>query len=130
MTNLALYYEIGTTIEGMQTLDILGINPPFQDPYSPYTIEVDAADSRVYGHGYAQTAWRWGFVSQAERDLLKTYCSGRSAIVYIRVRDEDWDFVYCKAVMIWQPEAPPSNGFVVGFSIVFRILENYGVSPP
>jgi hypothetical protein len=130
MSKPALYYEIGTSIAGMQTLDILGITAPFQAPYAPYTVEIDAADSRVYGHGLSSTAWLWGFVTQAERDLLKAYCPGKSAVVYIRTHDDDWEYVYCQAVMIWQPETPPSNGYIVDFSIAFRILQNYGVSPP
>lgn len=130
MTNQALYFEIGTSIAGMQTLDILGITPPFQAPYNPYTVEVDAADARVYGHGFSSTAWLWGFVSQAERDLLKSYCPGKSAVVYIRTHDADWEWVYCQAIMVWQPESPPNNGFIVEFSLAFRILQNYGASPP
>jgi hypothetical protein len=69
-------------------------------------------------------------ISQAERDTLKAFCPGKSAIAYIRVRDADWDWVYCKAVMIWLPENPPSNGSIVEFSIGFRIQENYGESLP
>jgi len=126
----SLYYAIGTTVANMQTLDILGIVSPFQDAYVPYTVEVPAADMLTYGHGFAQTAFHWGFITQAQRDTLKTFCSGKSATVFIRILDDSWSWVYCKASMIWQPETPPSNGLILDFSINFLIIENYGTSPP
>lgn len=130
MSNPALDYSIGSAVNSVQSFYDLGIIAPFQDPYAPFGVEVDAADSLVYGHGYPFTAWRWGYISQEERDLLKTYCAGKSAIVYVRLHDDDWSLVYCRAVMIWQAESPPSNGFIQSFSILLRILDNYGASLP
>lgn len=130
MTDLNLYYAIGSAIDSIDTFSDLGLDAPFQEPYNPYSVDVPAADSLVYGHGWPVTAWRWGYISQADRNTLKSYCAGKSAIVYIRIRDDDWNWIYCKAVMIWQPENPPTSGFILDFSIAFRILENYGSSLP
>ena len=130
MTDLSWYYAIGSATNSVEFLADLGLPAPYQEPYAPYGVEVDAADGLVYGHGWPVTAWRWGFLSQAQRNTLKTFCAGKSAIAYIRTRDEDWDWVYCKTHMIWQPESPPSNGSIVDFSILFRIVENYGASLP
>lgn len=130
MSNPALYFAIGAATNSVQSFDDLGIVPPFQDPYTPYGIEVDAMDALVYGHGYPVTAMRWGFISQEQRNILKTYCPGKSATVIIRIHDDDWDWIYCQANMIWQPEQPPANGFILDFSIAFRIIENYGASLP
>jgi hypothetical protein len=130
VADLAWYYSIGSSIDSILTFAQLGIVAPFQDPFNPYAIEIDAADGLVYGHGFATTAFHWGFISQAERNTLKTYCPGKSAIVYHRLRDEDWDWVYCKSVMIWQPEAPPSNGLILNFSLAFRVELKYGASLP
>lgn len=129
-TDLSWYYAIGAATDSVLFLNQLGLMAPYQEPFVPFGVEVDASDGLVYGHGFPVTAWRWGFISQAHRNTLKTYCTGKSAIVYIRTRDEDWDFVYCRAGMIWQPENPPSNGIIVDFSVVFRIFENYGASLP
>jgi len=130
MTDAALDYKIGTSTDYLATFDELGIVAPFQEPFTPFGIEVDANDSLVYGHGFPTTGMRWGFISQAERNTLKTYCPGKSAVVYVRLRDDDWSYVYCKAVMIWQAEQAPQNGYILDFSIQFRILENYGASLP
>jgi len=124
------YVAIGSTIDNIHSFEILGLVAPYQDPYAPYSVEIDAADMLVYGHGIAKTAWHWGFVSQADRNLLKTYCAGKSTIVYVRIRDDDWDWVYCRAVMVWQVENPPITGVIVDFSVELRILENYGTSLP
>jgi len=130
MTDLAVDYAIGAAINSVQSFADLGLVAPYQEPYVPYGVEVDASDGLIYGHGFPITALRWGVISQADRDLLKTYCPGKSVIVYVRVRDDDWVFSYCKAAMIWQPENPPSNGSIFDFSIILRIQENYGASLP
>lgn len=120
-------YALGTSLGSLQTFHDLGLMVPYQDAYAPNSIELEAADARVYGHGWATTALRWGFISQTDRDLLKSFCPGRSAIVYIRLRNDNWDWCDCKAVMIWQAENPPVAGTILDFSIKLRILENYGV---
>jgi len=130
MSDPALYYAVGTSIANMVTFDLLGIIAPFQDAYVPFTVETPAHDALVYGHGFEATVLRWGFISQAQRNTLKSYCPGKSATVYVRVRDDDWQWVYVKANMIWQEEQPPDNGFILDFSVVLIVTENYGSSPP
>lgn len=125
-----LYYAIGTTTGNMQTFDILGVIAPFQEPFVPFTVEIAAADSLVYGHGWSRTKMHWGFISQEQRNTLKTFCTGKSASVYIRVKDDSWQWVYCQATMIWQEENPPDNGYILDFSVLFNIIENYGASLP
>jgi len=128
---LDMAYAFGTSLGTLQTFRELGLaNAPYQDAYAPYSVEVEAADALVYGHGYPTTALRWGFISQADRDLLKGYCPGKSAITYVRLRNDDWEWCICKAVMIWQPENPPVTGVILDFSIQLRVLENYGVASP
>jgi hypothetical protein len=124
---LDLAYALGSSLGTLQTFHELGLMAPYQEPYVPYSVEVEAGDALVYGHGWATTGLHWGFISQTDRNLLKSYCPGKSAIVYIRLRDDDWDWCVCKAVMLWQPETPPITGTIVDFSIKLRILENYGV---
>lgn len=127
---LDMAYALGESLGALQTFRELGITPPFQDAYNPYGVETEGADLLVYGHGNASTAWRWGFISQSERDMLKSFCPGKSAIVYVRLHNDDWEWSVCKAVMIWQPENPPMTGIIAEFVIQLRILENYGVASP
>lgn len=127
---LDMAYAIGASLGTLQTFRDLGLMAPYQDAYVPNGVEVEAADALVYGHGFATTAFRWGFISQTDRDLLKAYCPGKSAIVYVRLRNDNWEWSICKAVMIWQPETPPVTGTILDFSVQFRILENYGAAAP
>lgn len=127
MIRLDLAYALGSSLGTMQTFHELGLMTPYQDAYVPYSVEVEGADALVSGHGWATTALRWGFISQADRDLLKSFCPGKSAIVYVRLRNDDWDWCICKVVMIWQAENPPITGTILDFSVKLRVLENYGV---
>lgn len=126
------YWEIGPSIADLLNVHFdLDLDEPYQDGYVPYTVSKDTASGVVYGHGWEATAWRWGVITLEDRAVLKSYCPGRSAEVYIRTRDSNWDWVYCKAVMIWpEKENPPSNGSMIDLVIVFRIVQNYGTSPP
>jgi len=124
-------YEIGESLSTMANIELMGLDPPFQDSYRPHGVEIAAADGLAYGHGWPVTAWRWGYISQDNRDILRDYCSGKSSIVYIRILGHDNTWEYCKAVMIWpERETPAVVGNVIDFSISFRILENYGASIP
>jgi hypothetical protein len=125
------YYEIGTSIETMSNIELWDIPVPFHDSYIPHSVEVDGADGLVYGHGWELTGWRWGFLHQDYRDILKNFCPGKSAEVYIRTLDDNGNWDYCKANMIWPTqETPQNNGYIFDFSIQFRIVQNYGTSPP
>lgn len=129
---MTLYnFEIGTTTLNVTNLEDLGLDPPFQDAYKPYAAEVAAADGLFYGHGWAELAWRWGFISQADRDILKAYCSAKSSTVYIRVLGQDNTWDYCQAVMVWpEREQPANNGYIFDLAIQFRVIQNYGDSLP
>lgn len=123
---LDIAYAIGDSQETLQTFRDLGLMAPYQNMYVPNSVDVEAADALVYGHGFAATAFRWGFISLAERNLLKSYCPGKSAIVYVRLRNDDWQWCVCKAVMIWSQENRPTVNHIIDFSIQLRILENLG----
>ena len=125
-----IYVAIGGAIDTIQSFQELGLVAPYQDAYEPYSVIVEGGDLMVYGHGIAKTVWRWGFITQSARNLLKTYCPGKSAIVYVRIKDDDWEWVYCKAIMVWPKENPPITGIIVDFTPELRILQNYGESLP
>lgn len=135
MTDWSRYFAIGSALNNIVTLYDLGIVEPYQDPYDRFPIEVEAADALTYGHGLARTAWRWGFIYKTQRDILKTYCAGKSAIAYTRLRDEDWDWMYCQVVMTWPKETPPiramaADYIIPEFILGIKVLQNYGASLP
>ena len=126
----AYNFEIGSDIYTMMNLeDDLGLDPPKQDPFVVTTTEINAADGLVYGHGWGSTAWRWGFISTANRAVLRAYCTSRSAEVVIRVRDDSAAWIYFNAIMIWpQENMIPINNKILDFAIEFRLTENLGAS--
>lgn len=135
MTDWSLYFGISSSVDYVASFNELGIAEPYQDSYEPFSVEVEAMDLLTYGHGIAKTALRWGFIKLSQRNILKTFCPGKSAIVYARIHDDDWDWVYCKAVAIWQRENPPilvegGERIIPEFILNLWIVENYGASLP
>jgi len=129
---MTLYsYEIGTSTGNLSNLELLGLDPPFQDGYTEASEIVEGADGLVYGHGWAETSWNWGLISQDNYDILRGYCSGRSAIAYVRLLGPDNTWDYCKVVLVWPPQNPPANnGYIFGLTVRLRIITNYGESLP
>jgi hypothetical protein len=58
---------------------------------------------QVRGIGFPQATWRWDVITVAERDKLRTFCTGVSANVYIRTRTMDTadSYAYFSAIMVW-----------------------------
>jgi len=116
-------YMIGATYESMAYLETLKIVAPLQ-AFKPYAIAVERGDGAVLGQGWAQVKWYWSFISEAERDILKGYCTGLSAEVYIRTLDEELDWHTYRTVMIWPVEAEDRQvGASIKFELTFRIKE-------
>lgn len=76
-------FKIGTTLGGIVTLASLGIT-------NPHPIYGTGVQSIKLGNNAARTIgrpvllWAWGFISQQERDTLRTYIPGASAQLYVR----------------------------------------------
>lgn len=117
-------YKIGTTSGGMVTLASLGIPDP-KGEYFNYSDLRNLGDGTVRGVGYPRAVWRWGFLSRADRDALRTYCTGvASSAIYIQTRTLDSTDVFddFSATMIWPAEEERSAGRRLSFEIEFRNL--------
>lgn len=97
-------YKIGTTLGGMVTLESLGVPAPEQT-FVKYSQSVQLGDGTSKGVGWPSCEWRFGFLTETQRDALKAYCPNASAEVFIRTFDEDLDYQNYECVLIW-----PSNG--------------------
>ena len=97
-------YKIGTTLGGMVTLASLGVPAP-QQVFTPFSQYIRLGDGSSKGVGFPTCEWSFGFLSEADRDALKSYCAGASATVYIRTLDQDLDWQNYEALLIW-----PENG--------------------
>lgn|SRR5574340_527964 len=120
-------FRIGSSVGGMVTLESLGIEDPKWD-YEFYAVPVLLGDGLVRGVGAPIARWRWGSLGQAERNLLRTYCTGASAAVYIETRIKDKigatadAFDEFTANMIWPAAEDWQGGRRIGFEIMFRNL--------
>lgn len=115
---------------GLVTLASLGI-------VNPHPIWIPAVSKAKLGNnaarllGLPQVVWSWGFIQGVQRDILKTYCPGASADVFIITPTVDVVSSVPNASqryecqLIWEsPETPedPQTGRRISFSITFRQL--------
>lgn len=97
-------YQIATTQVGLTNVNALAT--PVSDPrstYTPYAEEIALSSGLVRGMGYPTATWSWDIISRAERDMLRTFCPGKSATVYIRTKTMDTADSYhtFQCVMVW-----------------------------
>ena len=119
-------YEIGSTYGGMANLGELSTPVPAPArTFKPYSVRKPLGDGTVRGLGFAQATWRWGYLTQDQRDQLRTFCSGASAGVYIKTRKNDGTYQVYSAVMVWPDEEEFKNGKVLDFSIQFIQMQEY-----
>lgn len=104
---MASSFKIGTSVAGLVTLDALTTKVPDpQTSFQFYSKQLDLGSGLKRGAGWPITTWTYGYLTQAQRDQLRTFCTGASAEVYITTRTRDKDetdslFKTYKAVMIW-----------------------------
>jgi hypothetical protein len=109
-------------VVGLQTLTVLGITTPL-DSFTPYSIELPLGNGGVAGQGWSFCEWHWTVLKMAQRNVLRTYCPGKSSLVYIRTLDENEVWKNYLARMIWQSGSPSvSASRALDLTIVFRRL--------
>ena len=121
-------YEIGTSYGGMENLEDLTVAVPApKSDFDYFSKYLDLISGRVRGAGWMPGEWRWTYLTRAQRDQLKTFCSGASSDVYIRTRKNDTidAYEYYTAIMIWPKNEDKSYSRRLDFVIEFRNLEVY-----
>lgn len=116
-------FEIGTTQAGMVNLESLAtpVIPPDWS-YSDYSDEIQLPNGKVRGVGYPRATWRWGYIEKIERTQLKTFCSGKSASVYIKTPVNDGTYKTFSAVIVWPAGEDPSCDIYQDFVLEFQHL--------
>jgi hypothetical protein len=127
-------YCIGTTYGNLTNVENLTPSIPGPEAmkhFQGYTHTPDLGNGLVRGGGFPKTAWHWGFLSAAQRDVLRsTYCSGKSSNVYIRTTDGSYTsgsptYKVYQAVMIWPDTEDRFAGRSLDITIEFRNLVYY-----
>lgn len=128
-------YQIGTTLGGMTDLQSLTtpVDPP-KTTFKPYSQYLPLGSGAVRGGGWATAEWRYNasgddYLTRAQRDQLKAFCTGASAEVYIStpVNDTADQFKTFRAIMIWPEEEV--KDFTVRRDFVIRFQRLVEVTP-
>ncbi|HEY4693023.1 MAG TPA: hypothetical protein VIH16_06265 [Bellilinea sp.] len=117
-------FEIGATQGGMVNLESLAtpIIPP-DWKFAEYSDEIPLPNGKVRGVGYPLATWHWGYLEKAERTALRTFCTGKSAEVYIKTLVNDsLAYKTFRAVMVWPAGEDPTCDIYPDFTIEFRHL--------
>jgi hypothetical protein len=113
----------------MASLDALATAlPDPQAEFEPYSDYVNLGSGQRRGMGWAKVRWVFSVLTVAQRDQLRTFCSGVSAAVFIQTAKNDSSDAYTgySAVMIWPETEVRRAGLRLGLTIEFRILEALG----
>lgn len=92
----------GANLVNVESLATTALPPP-KSAFAEHSQTITLGDGAVRGLGWATGEWRWGFLSRAQRDKLRTFCTGASATVYVRTRKNDTAdaYDYYSAVLVW-----------------------------
>lgn len=128
---MASDFKIGTTLEGIVSLDALTVFVP--DPrtsFRNYSKLLDLGNGMKRGAGWPTAEWHYGYLLQEQREQLRSFCTGASAEVFMRTRTRDEDdsetpilFKIYKAVMIWPETEEYIKSKRIDFVIKFTRLE-------
>lgn len=113
------------TVTAMVNVEDLGANyQPPRSTFAPWASTVDLGNGMSRAMGRPRASWSWGFITLAQRNTLRAYCTGKSVRVYIHTRTNDTSDAYVTydAVMIWPDEEIKQAGRRFPFEIQFRDL--------
>ena len=97
-------YKIGTSAATLTELSSLTV--PLKDPratYQPYSQQIRLGSGKIRGIGFPVVSWRWGFLTQSQRDQLREYVENASEELYIETEfvDNSDAFVIAQVVATW-----------------------------
>lgn len=119
-------YEIGTTYGGMANVESL--TTPLSAPRATapdYSQPIELASGGVRGGGWLTATWSWDVLTQDEYDQMRSFCSGKSASVYIKTRKDDYTYQVYTAEMVWPEQPQRVAGRVLDFVLRFRQMVEY-----
>ena len=128
---MASSFKIGTSVAGLVSLDALTTKVP--DPktdFKFYSKLLDLGSGLKRGAGYPTTTWTYGYLTQAQREQLRSFCTGASSEIYIQTRSRDEEsespyslFKIYKAIMTWPEGEDYQSSRRIDFAITFTRLE-------
>ena len=91
----------GVNLENLEDLTT-EVYPP-KSTFQEFSQPVLLGDGTVRGAGWITGEWRWGFLTQAQRNQLRTFCTGASNAVFIRTHENDNsdEYTYFSGTLVW-----------------------------
>lgn len=97
--------QIGTTLENMTALADLATPVPEPTALWRNGVElVELGNGQRKWLGLPIQVWDFALLAYAERTMLKSFCSGASADVYILAKDNDGNYAPYAATLWWPEE--------------------------
>jgi len=122
-------YSYGISASTSATTNVESLTTPLNPPrstYNEWSRIYDRSDGSSAGDGYPSAVWHFDYLTQAQVTQLRTFCTGRSASVYITTRINTGAFATYTAQMIWPGDLLQKRQFGGRFAsidIQFRKLE-------
>ena len=125
MTPIYLF-ALGTSMGSITNLESFAVPiiPP-KSTFATCAMVIDLADGSKRGLGAPVATWHWDGFPPDQRDELRTFCPGTSALVYIRTYTKDNAYAphYYQAQMIWPVTSEETwSKHRLDFTIEFRQL--------
>jgi len=97
---MATDFQIGSTLGGI--LNLSALTTPVTNPkgeFTEFSETVKLGNGELFGVGFPQATWYYGFLPEDEYDQLRTFCAGASASVFIATLTNSNSFTVYSAVM-------------------------------
>ena len=116
--------KIGTAYATMATFAALNISDPIEKPVVDYSEVVTLQSNQRRGLGFGQCLLEWPFLSNAERQILRTLIPGASASLFFELPDETYTPTDYTGIAVW-PELRPENSQSPRFQLLIVNLVEY-----
>ena len=96
-------FKIGASLGTLTNLESLSTPLPVpRAPFKPYARVRLAASGRSIGQGLPSCQWIFSRLTPAQREQLRTFCPGASALVYIQTMTNEKDIPHSIAADSYQ----------------------------
>lgn len=104
-----MFYGIGLTAETITDLADLETPIPYPKSEPPHYETVECGDGSLFEVGSEKFSWELPYMEPAWVSMMRTFCPGSSATVFVSTKLED-DTFGVRQVKLLFPKLPPREG--------------------
>ncbi len=113
-------FGLGTAADNIKSFAELGLTEPSDAPPPDYPKYIILANGAPFGQGSREQELRSSYITLSELAVYRTYCSGSSAMVYLRTLKENGNFaVYTAQMEMTVPRGNQTMNILEDFVIKF-----------